>query len=412
MDFLTVEDCHKMYEVDSENYVRSLWAFYREHTPKALMKADLKCFSKRIESLVRCVSDIHQSEENREIQTLLESNIDVRSVFEALKGDHDTMRIFDSECLVRAKGIYCLESSEIPVFFVGDIHSDPKSLRRILKRMDFFHRIRENQRFKVVFLGDYIDRGRCHLELIESLLTLKALYRNHIILLRGNHDGGILLENGEIELAYKLDPGSKADDYFPLYLKHLSAVNPTFNVSILSDFLDFFRTLGHCALIQNREKRVMAVHGGLPRPMLSSMVSGADWYAHLNTLMDFVDEHELDHLGNGKRHNMMWSDPAPTMIDGSAPDLREDKRRFRFSCEQFMAFKERTGIMEIVRGHQAVIEGHRIQCGGVHTLFSSGSLEESDEESGDLTATAYGGVTPKILQLDGKGQWHVISLKR
>lgn len=41
---------------------------------------------------------------------------------------------------------------------------------------------------KMIFLGDYIDRGPQSIETIIYLLCLKVKYRDRIFLLRGNHE--------------------------------------------------------------------------------------------------------------------------------------------------------------------------------------------------------------------------------
>jgi calcineurin-like phosphoesterase family protein len=41
---------------------------------------------------------------------------------------------------------------------------------------------------KVVFLGDYIDRGEHSLECIILLLAYKMAFPSRIVLIRGNHD--------------------------------------------------------------------------------------------------------------------------------------------------------------------------------------------------------------------------------
>ena len=67
------------------------------------------------------------------------------------------------------------------VIVVGDIHGSFHDLLRILKY------VQENDN-KVLFLGDYVDRGDFSLECITILFSFKVLYPNNFFLLRGNHE--------------------------------------------------------------------------------------------------------------------------------------------------------------------------------------------------------------------------------
>ena len=66
-------------------------------------------------------------------------------------------------------------------FIVGDIHGSYHDLLRILNYID-------SHNSKVVFLGDYIDRGCFSLECITLLFALKIMHPNKYYLLRGNHE--------------------------------------------------------------------------------------------------------------------------------------------------------------------------------------------------------------------------------
>ena len=67
------------------------------------------------------------------------------------------------------------------IYVFGDIHGEAKKLKEVYSKL--------NLEFKdfVVFLGDYIDRGKESFEVIEFLIKLKK-ERKKTILLRGNHE--------------------------------------------------------------------------------------------------------------------------------------------------------------------------------------------------------------------------------
>jgi len=68
------------------------------------------------------------------------------------------------------------------IFALGDIHGCREKLHALLKRVriDF-------QNDTLIFLGDYIDRGRYSREVVEDILQLRQDKKNVICLL-GNHE--------------------------------------------------------------------------------------------------------------------------------------------------------------------------------------------------------------------------------
>ena len=66
--------------------------------------------------------------------------------------------------------------------FIGDIHSDCARLSALLRKLDSR---------RLVFLGDYIDRGPGSREVIEVLLEIRNREPNPIFL-SGNHEIGLL----------------------------------------------------------------------------------------------------------------------------------------------------------------------------------------------------------------------------
>jgi hypothetical protein len=83
------------------------------------------------------------------------------------------------------------------VIFVGDTHGDLEASQKIIR--DYLLARRSlgeggKPENKIVFLGDYVDRGHFSRENIDYLLKIKEQYPNQIYLLQGNHEGHRILK--------------------------------------------------------------------------------------------------------------------------------------------------------------------------------------------------------------------------
>lgn len=72
------------------------------------------------------------------------------------------------------------------VIFVGDTHGDWEASQKVIK--DYL-----KLGNKIVFLGDYVDRGPQSKENLDYLLQQKEKFPEQIYLLRGNHEGHHIL---------------------------------------------------------------------------------------------------------------------------------------------------------------------------------------------------------------------------
>jgi predicted phosphodiesterase len=86
--------------------------------------------------------------------------------------------------------------------FVGDTHGDLEASRSILEGYLSDHQ-------KVVFLGDYVDRGEASRENILYLLSMKLQFPEDVIILMGNHEGYIIKEFYPAHFWLSLTEGEK-----------------------------------------------------------------------------------------------------------------------------------------------------------------------------------------------------------
>ncbi len=72
------------------------------------------------------------------------------------------------------------------IYAIGDIHGCHAKLRRLLKRIDI-----DWSRDRLVFLGDYIDRGPAAYAVVECLIDIRRRYPQTVFL-KGNHEAMLL----------------------------------------------------------------------------------------------------------------------------------------------------------------------------------------------------------------------------
>ena len=276
----------------------------------------------------------------------------------------------------QAQGIVILNCTQ-NYYLLGDLHSDRATFDQFIQSINFYDRIQNNEKFQIVCLGDYVDRGKKHLELLERMIELKLKYPDYICLLRGNHDGGILQPDGSIKLPYRIPETDNPTDYFPMYLKDKIESSNDFPQVLLPLFLRWFNTLPLVAFIGHSNKVFQCVHGGLPKPILDSPEN----YSQLLCLSDLTKTQEI-------RDELMWSDPY-----AGEGERYLEKKRFKFTKENFTAYRDKVGIDLLFRGHEVVDNGVLKHFeGSIYTLFSTGSSPDSYYQS----------VNPKYLIVNEK----------
>jgi hypothetical protein len=207
------------------------------------------------------------------------------------------------------------------VIVVGDIHGDMESLVHILMSEDM------GKADRIVFLGDYGDRGDKSVGVYYLLLRLKVSIRGKVIMLRGNHEGPMPVRPHDLPLLFTKRYGAKGNTLYKK-LKELWAYLP------------------HAVLV---EGQYLMLHGGLPRNV-TSITDIA--YAHESISSNFEE--------------ILWSDPV------------EGKGYFHSLRGAGMLFGEDVtdkvlrvvGVKTLIRSHEPC-EGVKVQQRGrILTLFS------------------------------------------
>ncbi len=260
---------------------------------------------------------------------------------------------------------------------LGDLHGCYSCLKAALIQSRFFDRLAAYEQEplshpepKLVLLGDYIDRGRFGFEgVFRTALQLFVNAPEHVVLLRGNHEMFVEHE-GEIQSVVR--PAEA--------IEGLRAVTAPSD-EMLREYMALFDELPSSMLFG----RVLFTHGGLPR--------------------DAAIKEQLQDLSGLNdptiRFQMMWSDPST--VDVIPRRLQEATYRFGWGRLQCRDFLGRLGCHTLIRGHDSVDDGFRVEFDDEHilaaTLFSAGGAENPDLPEG----SRYRSVRPMALTIVADG---------
>ena len=199
------------------------------------------------------------------------------------------------EILKREEKLIELKSGR--AIFVGDTHGDFEASQRVMDR----HLKSGN---KIVFLGDYVDRGPQSEENINYLLQLKRAYPEDLFLLMGNH------ETHGINRFYPADFWERLND--ELYQRYAS-------------------TLLKLPLAVSTGNGIIALHGALPE------------------VEDVKDINNIK-LGSQEWRQITWGD----WQERGGGYLGDDPftGRPQFGRDYFEKIMKRLGKRVLIRSHQ------------------------------------------------------------
>ena len=231
------------------------------------------------------------------------------------------------------KGRLVTMHHEGSAIIIGDIHGDLESLVEILTRSDCIQRMKKNNNSYVIFLGDYGDRGVHSAEVYYVVLTLKLLYPEQAILMRGNHEVS--------------EPGLTAVPHdLPFQLR--SRFGQSNNA--YEGLTKLFPSLYNAVLVRDR---CLMVHGGLS--------------PNMKTPENLANARIRD-SNQGLLEDLLWSDPEDT-IHGVEPSPRGAGNLFGEDVTRTVL--RDFNVKLLIRGHEPAEEGFKINHHGrVLTLFS------------------------------------------
>ena len=216
---------------------------------------------------------------------------------------------------------------------VGDLHGDLESLIDILQQSNILERIEKSAESILIFLGDYGDRGIYPAETYYTVLRLKLLHPEQVILMRGNHEGpeDLMPTPHDLPDQFQARFGKKWNEAY---------VNTR----------GLFQQLYNAVLV---DKRYLMVHGGLPKEPSS--------------VQDFAYAHTL-HPKRSLLEEILWSDPDEG-VEETVASPRGAGNLFGKSVTNRVLAKLNVKIL--IRGHEPCGDGFKINHDGkVLTLFS------------------------------------------
>jgi len=213
------------------------------------------------------------------------------------------------------------------VVVIGDIHGDLESLVHILKQREVATANR------IIFLGDYGDRGEESVEVYSVILTLKVLAGRgeRVILLRGNHEGppDMPFRPHELPMFFVRKYGERGKALY-------RAVK------------GLWEHLPYAVLVTGR---YLMVHGGVP--------------CNITSLDDVAYARDA-HPSSSAFKELLWSDPIEA--NGCFESVRGAGKLFGENVTDEV--RRISGVKTIIRSHESC-EGVAVRHGGkILTVFS------------------------------------------
>ncbi|MDF2727349.1 MAG: putative serine/threonine-protein phosphatase [Nitrososphaera sp.] len=233
--------------------------------------------------------------------------------------------------------VYDLENLVI----ISDLHGDSNSLFRILSEINY-KQFLSKELNKLVFLGDYIDRGSDSLSIIYSVCYLKSTYPDSVILMKGNHEAPAEFPFSPHDFPYEVE------DRFGNRWRE-----------IYKDILSMFTMLTLATVVKHK---LLLVHGGLPTQEAAA--------ENFRESIAFAHERQVR---NSVLEEILWNDPRQIDENKGQERSRRGLGRY-FGPNVTRTWLQATGTKAVIRGHEPC-QGFRLDHDNmIMTLFSCTGL--------------------------------------
>ena len=156
-----------------------------------------------------------------------------------------------TKCLKEDDMVININTNGDKLLIASDIHGDFNSLSLVIDEF-----LNDPDNTKLLFLGDYVDRGNYSVEVLYTLALLKICYPGRVFLLRGNHESNDGTWEGGAVALWNTYPNGQSE----LKNKHLTGCRMT--------CVGFFGYLPIAAVVDNK---FFCAHGGVNEGVLADV---------------------------------------------------------------------------------------------------------------------------------------------
>lgn len=257
-------------------------------------------------------------------------------------------------------------SADSNLTIVGDLHGSLADLNCILEEIG-----EPSDSNRVIFNGDFVDRGTDGIEVLLVLLVYKCLHPTAIHLNRGNHEDVLVNQS----YGFMQECVQKYDK------------------QMYKLIIQMFKNLPLCALVgggpENDNMGLFVVHGGLfsnPDATLDS-INAIDRQKYATVMVQSKRPSEEDVL----IEEMLWSDPT---ANGAHGLYRSDRGcGIEFGPDVTVNWLKRIGCHTMVRSHECIEDGCEFlpikmprnkKSYSIYTVFSASNYSDGDNQGAIL----------------------------